>query len=455
MNHSPDLLGLIEDLCRFDTGVVAEANQSLFSRLRKEIPLRLHRYPSGGTFNGWEIPRLWKVRRATVSRNGKVVFDGRSHTLGVAVYSKSFRGELDLEALRAHVVTNPDLPDAYVYHCMWQYRPWDADWALSIPYSVFKTFDAGQYSVDLATDYEDGAMLVGVFDHKGSSEDTIVFNAHTCHPHMANDDFAGVAVLVHLFRWLIERETYHSYRLVLGPEHLGTVFYLAGLDSDEVKKLVSGVFIDMPATGGPIKIASTFEGEQTIDKAFRNAARHLARSYVCVPWRKGAGNDETVWEAPGYEVPFVEASRCLNLLDPFQGYHTSLDTPGSLHSDDLYEFLEVLKRVVDILERDASVCRKFNGLVCLSNPRYDLYQERPDPAVKKALSDDSEKWGYLLDCMLRYFDGSMTILEMAEKHDLSFGQVYDYIKKFEEKGLVSLRFAPVKRRAVSSMHDGT
>jgi aminopeptidase-like protein len=72
--------------------------------------------------------------------------------------------------------------------------------------------------------------------------------------------------------------------------------------------------------------------------------------------------------------------------------------------------------------------------------------ERKDPAVEKNLPEDSEKWGYLLDCILRYFDGSMTVLDMAQKHDLPFDRVLRYVRRFEEKGLVRLEFAPIERR---------
>ena len=69
-------------------------------------------------------------------------------------------------------------------------------------------------------------MLVGHHHIKGKTDKTIVFQSNTCHPHMANDGFAGTAVMLRLFQWLANKDNYYSYRLVLCPEHLGTVFYL-------------------------------------------------------------------------------------------------------------------------------------------------------------------------------------------------------------------------------------
>lgn len=439
------MLELVRDLCKYLTGVVADENGPLFARMAKELTLEVFRFKSGETFNGWQVPQNWRVKRAKLLRDGREVFDGMANTLGVARYSKSFTGDLSWEDLKPRLVANPTLPDAYMFHCMWQYRPWDADWALSMPHRVYRTLGPGRYRVELETEYSPGEMLVAHHHKRGRSDRMIVFNSNTCHPHMANDGFAGTAVLIRLFQWLAKKDTHYSYRLVLGPEHLGSVFYLRGLPVEEIDRMVCGVFEEMPGTRGAIKATSTFLGGHVIDKAFVSALRHHSKAHTLVPWRKGAGNDETVWEAPGYEVPFVELTRCEDQFAPYREYHSSLDTPALMDPAQLEEMLEVLKRTVEILEGNATMERLFNGLICLSNPQYDLYMERPDPTVAKDLEADAEKWGHLLDCLLRYFDGQHSILDIALKHDLPFGRLRSYLERFEEKGLIRLKFAEIPR----------
>ena len=442
-----DILSLTRDLCAIRSSVVSDGNEALFSRIGDEVPLSLFRIASGDSFNGWVVPQNWRVKRAKLFRDGHEVFDGTENALGVGYYSKSFSGDLDWEELERHLVTNPRLPDACMFHCMWQYRPWDADWVLSMPYRIYEALGPGRYRVELETEYEPGEMLVAHTEVPGRSEKIIVFNSNTCHPHMANDGFAGTAVLVRLMQWLRERDNYYTYRLVVGPEHLGSVFYLRDRPHEEIDRMVGGVFEEMPGTSGPLKATSTFNGGHLLDRAFANVLAHHARAFELVPWRKGAGNDETVWEAPGYEIPFVELTRCESQFDPYPEYHSSLDVPDLMNPAQLAETLDVLKRVVSVIERDAFVRRTFNGLICLSNPQYGLYMERPDPSVTKDLEADAEKWGHLLDCMFRYMDGDHTVLDIAEKHDLDFDRLYRYLQKFEEKGLVSLEFNECARRA--------
>jgi aminopeptidase-like protein len=437
---------LIRDLCSFRTGVVADGNADLFSRIERELPLQMFRFYSGDTYNGWQVPDNWRVKRAKLFLDGKEIFDFTSNTLGVGYNSRSFFGEISWEDLIPHVVTNPNLPDAFMFHCMWQYRPWDADWCLSLPHRVFRTLGPGRYRVELETETSPGEMLVAHSHKQGASSKTIVFNSNNCHPHMANDGFAGTAVLIRLMQWLMQRETHYSYRLVIGPEHLGSVFYLRDLPRAEVDDMVCGVFEEMPGTGGPIVATSTFAGGQMIDHAFANALRHYSKVYRLAPWRQGAGNDETVWEAPGYEVPFVELTRCEDQWAPYPEYHSSLDTPELMQPAQLEEMLESLKKVVEVLEDNATVSRRFDGLICLSNPEYDLYMERPDPTVAKDLNADAENWGQLVDCLFRYMEGDMTILDIANRHDLPFDRLSRYLRRFEEKGLVELKRAEIERR---------
>jgi aminopeptidase-like protein len=448
------MIPLSRELCSFASGVVADENGPLFARIDRELPLDIRRYKSGDTHNGWLVPENWRVLKAEIRRDGKVVFDGRSHTLGVARYAKSFVGELSWDELRPRLVTNPSLPDAYIFHCMWQYRPWAADWAFSIPYEIFKTLGPGRYEVELITEYSTGEMLVAQHEKRGRSDKTIVFHSNSCHPHMANDGFAGTALLIALFKWLHAQDTFYTYRLVIGPEHVGSVFYLRDMPEAEMNRIVCGVFEEMPGTAGAVKIASSFLGNLPVDQAFANAGRHYARAHELVPWRCGAGNDETVWEAPGYEVPFLEITRSEDLMHPYREYHTSLDTPDVMMPAQMDELLLVFQKAVLALERNARAWRKFDGLMCLSNPRYDLYMEREDPAIAKNLPEDSEKWGRLLDSLLRYFDGNQTLLEIANRHDLPFERVYNYVRRFEEKGLIELRREEICRDAPRRVQRG-
>jgi aminopeptidase-like protein len=443
------ILALTRELCAIPTGVVADGNERMLARLARELPFEVVRYPSGANHNGWIVPQNWHVDRATISRDGVVLFDGTAHLLGVAMYSRSFAGELDWEELKKFLVTNPDQPDAYMFHSIWQIRSWAAEWRLCVPHKIFRTLGPGTYRVDLATCDTPGDMPVAVYEHRGASEKTIVFHTNTCHPTQANDGFCAVATLVRLFQSLKGRKTHYSYRLLLAPEHLGSVMYCRDLGRTGLEKIVSAVFMEMPGNRAPLAVTSTYLGNQPIDRVFAAAARHLKLGVRRAAWRQGCGNDETVWEAPGHEVPCVEVTRAAHFNTPYPEYHSSGDNADLMDPEMVGETLDVLRRAIEILETNARPLRRFDGLICLSSPEYGLYMERHDPTIDKGLTDEDEKWGQLLDSLFRYFDGSTTVLDIAVKHDLPYTQLMRYLRRFEEKGLIALAFDEIERVAIT------
>ncbi|HWH15447.1 MAG TPA: DUF4910 domain-containing protein [Miltoncostaeaceae bacterium] len=433
------ILALTADLCRPHTGVVAAGNEEAFARLAGELPLTVHRFPSGEVHNGWRVPPMAEVVRATVTApDGTVVLDAREHALVVAAGSRPFHGEVDRETLRAHLVSDPARPDAHVFHCIWQYRPWQADWALSMPHRRAAALPPGRYRVTLDVRERPGEMLVGEALHRGDDARAFVFNSHTCHPGQANDGWSGVATLVRLYQHLAGRRTRWSYRFVFAPEHLGTVFLLRDMDPAVRDSLLGGVFVEMTGVPAPMVATSTFRGGHVLDRALAHLLRTPVERGVTVGWREGAGNDETVWEAPGYEIPFVELTRRVDTFAPYPEYHSSLDTPGSLDMERVDESFGTLRDLVDVLERDCTAHRRFDGLVCLSAPEVDLYPHRPDPAVDVDVDETGLRWGRFVDRALRWMDGSVTCLEMAEAVGLPFADVRDWLGRVEERGLARL-----------------
>jgi aminopeptidase-like protein len=448
-----DFIQLTRELCRIPTSIVANGNEALFERLNAELPFQVFRYPSGSTHNGWEVPTEWRVEKAEIRRNGKVIYDGTQNVLGVAQYSQCFTGTVSLTELKQHLYFHPELPDAHVFHCSWLYKPWHHDWGFCPPERLMSELVDGEYEVELITSFEPGEMLIGEHHKKGRLDKTIVFQSNTCHPHMANDGFSGVAVFVRLLQWLAKQNTEYSYRLILCPEHVGTVFYLNDMEHEDIQNMHCGVFGEMMGTAGPFVVASSFEGDHLLDRAFRHVVRHSVTEHQFVGFRESVGNDETVWEAPGYEVPFVQVNRDNRLNGaelPYPEYHSNYDNVDLVKHDLLNEYFEVFKKVVMVLETNVTMQRRFNGLIALSNPKYDLYVNRWDPALESGdITNSAQKWGHLQDCIIRYFDGELTILDIAEKHDLDYFEIRDYVQMFADKGLVEFELREMERRSVT------
>ena len=95
--------------------------------------------------------------------------------------------------------------------------------------------------------------------------------------------------------------------------------------------------------------------------------------------------------------------------------------------------------------KEVDVARLFDQTV-QRHGRVDLVVANAGILIAEPIAEaDAEKWGHLLDCLLRYIDDQHSILDIALKHDLPFGRLRRYLERFEEKGLIRLHFAEMPR----------
>ncbi|HAT8752265.1 TPA: DUF4910 domain-containing protein [Legionella pneumophila] len=409
--------------------------------LCKELPFTIHEFPGGSEVNGWIIPKKWEVIEAKIrDANHNIIYDGLHHPLAVIGYSQSFVGKVDLETLKKHLFYPNAFDDALVYHCDLFYKPFRKEWGFSVTKQFYDSLPEGYYEVELRTSFEEGTMKVAEYILPGESEESIIMNAHNCHAFCCNDDLSGVAVGIEVINRLAKiPNRRYTYRLIIAPEHFGSIFYLDSLSEQQAKLLKWGVFLEMLGAGGPLNLQRSFKGNTFIDRAFLNVLQHSIQEYRTAPFRKVVGNDETCWEAAGYEIPFPSLSRS-DGVGHFPEYHTSKDNPDLIKEELLAEAVDVIMETFFIMESDSVMERNFRGLVALSHPRFDLYQAFWDPSEpnRKTINEVAKRWNYLMDCLPRYFDQDVRILEIAEKHIFSFRKIYDYIKQFEQKELVKI-----------------
>lgn len=424
---------LIKEFYMLPLGHVTEGNDRAVEILARHLPFTVHEFPSGMELNGWTVPQRWGVRTALIRRGGTVIYDGTRHPLGVISYSQSFTGRLSLDELKLHLFFHHDLLDAIPYHDRFFYQNWRKEWGFCVPRRLVESLTPGDYDVELVTQFVPGTMKVMECHLEGARPETVCFNAHLCHAGQANDDASGVAVGIALFNKLLGGRLEYSYRLVIAPEFIGTVFYVDCLAKEDLARLRHAVFLECLGNDQPLALQQSFTGTAAID---RIAGHVLARRGL--PHRSGAfrtviGNDEIVWESPGYEIPAISLSR-----GGFPEYHSDRDSIEIVHEERLQEVVGILADMVAVFEGNAVMTREFTGLICLSHPRYDLYVDPGQEHIGNIGTRERKEWNQLMNFLPRYCDGKMTVLQAAERHGLPFWDVLDYVRRFEAKGLVRL-----------------
>ena len=140
---------------------------------------------------------------------------------------------------------------------------------------------------------------------------------------MANDGFGNCCNDM-LFQWLADRENNFSYCLVICPEHIGSVHYLANPDNEERDNFVGGVFGERWGHNTLLHLAQHF-GVITILMLFSDISYHSLLKKLSIPSARTPGMMKR-FGTPGYEIPLYKLF-VLIASKPFPEYHSELDTP--------------------------------------------------------------------------------------------------------------------------------
>lgn len=395
------------------------------------MPFQVREYPAAaGDHNGWVIPPKWDVVEATISCKGDVVYDGMAHPLGVIALSSSFHGRVSLEELKAHLHYDHRYSDSLTYHFRQLFRSWERDWGFCVPKDLFDALRPGDYDVKIVTDEAPGVLKVLEHTKAGALAQTIVLCANLDHPGVANDGLAGVAVGVEVFRRLAQRRTKFSYCLVLAPGIVGSEYYLGGLSAGERQGIIECTCLWMLGSRTELALQASRGGRSHMENALARALTARGLSHRRGEFESIIINDEYLWEA--YGIPTCSLSRF-----PYPEYHSSRDDVSIMSDASLEKAASVVLAAIEEIESTPLVIKRFEGTICLSNPRYDLYVDPGQVAFGEQVSVEQRRLRMLQD-YLPSMRAPETVRSLALRLDLREDTVLGYLRKWEEKRLISL-----------------
>jgi aminopeptidase-like protein len=423
---------LVRRLHPFEYSVNGEANDLAIPHFLEELPFTIHEFPGGAQLNGWVVPTRQKVVRADISYEGSVIYDGLPSPFSVIEGCSSFNGDIGLDELRDHLYFHTGNSSLVPWVCHQLYRADSKEWGFAVTEEFFDALKPGVYSVSIEVERQAGTMKVLDYTLPGARKDTLLLQAHNCHPYQANDGLSGCAVGIRVLQRLaLESKREYTYRLLICPELIGTVHWLFALQG-EFSRITAACILAACGNESPLRLQNSYLGNQEIDHVARSVFHDRYGHYEEGPFRTIYGNDETVFEAAGFEIPTISVTRY-----PFPQYHSNEDLPDRLSEYHLDDTVDTIFEICKRFDEGKRVLFTERGLICLSDPRYQLYRPAWNPALRHGPKDRETKrnWNLLMTNLPRLMDGKISVQSISTLYHLPETEVYAYCKLWIDRGL--------------------
>jgi len=416
-----EIYALASEIFPITRSITGNGVRDTLRLLARHIDLDLHEIPTGTRVFDWTVPREWNIRDAYIKDPaGERVVDFRKSNLHVLNYSIPVHARMPLEQLKKHIFTLPEQPDLIPYRTTY----YAEQWGFCMPHRQLTTLPEGIYEVLIDASLEPGHLTYGEHLHRGMMEDEVLLSAHVCHPSLANDNCSGLALLAHLAKGVAHLKTRYSYRFLFAPGTIGAITWLAR-NEQAATRIRHGLVISCVGDGGGPTYKKSRRGDALIDRVMAHVLRHAGGSVNILEFSP-YGYDERQYCSPGFDLPVGLYQR--SQFATFPEYHTSADNLGFIQPEHLAASFRMIADAIEVIESDQllrNTCPKCEPHLGRRGLYAGIGGDKEAPARSMTML-----W------VLNFCDGKHTLLDIAERANLPFGQVLEAAKILLDNGLL-------------------
>jgi aminopeptidase-like protein len=403
-----NLVTRLYPLCRSITG---DGVRQTLDIIGESISLQVHEVPTGTPVFDWTVPREWNISDAYIKdSSGERVVDFRASTLHVMSYSVPVAAAMTLNELRPHLYTLPEQPDLIPYRTSY----YAENWGFCLSHNVLQELAEGEYEVRIDSSLIDGHLTYGEHVVPGQVEDEVLVSCHVCHPSLANDNLAGIAVAVSLAQRLttgMAGKPWYTYRFLFIPGTIGSITWLA-FNQHRVGRIAHGLVLACAGDRGGLTYKRSRRGDAEIDQVVRHVLRRSGRPHEVEDFSP-YGYDERQFCSPGFNLPVGCLTRTPHARYP--EYHTSADDLDFITPEAMGDTLETCWQVFGVLERN----RRYVNL----NPHCEPQLGKRGLYGAIGGRSDTQEHQMAMLWVLNLSDGQHTLLDIAERSGMPFDLV--------------------------------
>ncbi len=416
----------IHDLCRrlfpICRSITGNGVRQTLDILREHLPdLKVFEVPSGEKCFDWTVPREWNIRAAyIIAPNGEKLIDFQKLNLHVVNYSVPVDKIVSLEELQNHLYSLPEQPDAVPYVTSY----YEERWGFCLSENQRKTLAPGEYKVFVDSDLRDGSLTYGELILPGESDAEVFLSTYICHPSMANNELSGPAVTTFAAKWLADlTDRKYTYRIVFIPETIGSIVYLSRHLKHLKEKVIAGFNITCIGDEGAYSYLPSRAENTLADKTARHVLKNLHPEFVSYKFLD-RGSDERQYCSPHVDLPIASLMR--TKYGEYSEYHTSLDNLELITPNGLFGGYEVLTKCLECLEHDEKL-----SAANWCEPQLGSRNLYPTTGTK-----DNRFHARDMLNLLAYSDGTLTLLEIAEKIEVPMWTLYSLVERLKQEKLL-------------------
>lgn len=419
-----DFLTKTADLNR---AIVSDDFEKTLEIINQRISLDIFKYQTGTQCFDWVLPKKWVIRDAYIkNETGQKILDWKEHPLHVVIGSLPVNKIIPRGELFKKIYVSEDYPDLIPY----KFKYYELDWGFCMTKKAKESIKGESFNVYIDAEYVDDKLLVGEHKIIGESDKCIMLLAHIDHPAQVNDGLAGAAILIKLAEALNETRPAYTLKFQFLPERIGSIAYL--YHCKDRQKILGGIFCEMPGTSNyPMVLQYSKRKNTRIDRITKYILKKSGKKFIEAECFKHVVNDDGFYNSPGIDIPCISLSRSKVLeedfLYHFPMYHTSGDNLEHFDFQQAEEFLTLLEEVMNIIDQDRIVIRKYDGVPHLS--RHNLWVDW----------QINPKFSLHIDYILNGLDNHASVFDICEKEDIDFEEALTFIKKLEGARLVELK----------------
>ncbi|KAA9151095.1 DUF4910 domain-containing protein [Amycolatopsis acidicola] len=399
-----DMHGLVRRLYPLCRSITGDGVRRTLEIISEYVPLDTYEVPTGTEVFDWTVPREWNIRDAFIAdATGRRVVDFQESNLHVVSYSAPVSATMTLDELRPHLHTLPEQPSLVPYRTSY----YQENWGFCLAQETLDAMADGEYEVRIDSTLDEGALTYAEHVVPGQVSEEVIVSCHTCHPSLANDNLAGIAVAVALAQSL--DNPWYTYRFLFMPGTIGAITWLAR-NADRVGKVKHGLVLACAGDSGHLTYKKSRRGNAEIDRVLAYVLRDREHEIVeFSPY----GYDERQFCSPGFNLGVGSLSRTPYARYP--EYHTSGDNPEFVLPEKLADTLSVCQQAFSVLDRD----RRFVNLSPYGEPQLG----------KRGLYDslggrsDAKQAQLAMLWVLNLSDGEHSLLDIAERSGIPFDTV--------------------------------